>query len=419
MNHPRSRRLYSVIRMKIHFLITSCLKTSARLIAASFVVLSLASCGRESASAPSDRNNDISVGATTVAVAKVTRGDLAKTVDITAEFMPWQNVEIHAKVSGYIKQINVDVGDHAKTGDVLAVLDIPEIDEQLNEAKAAILTAQQEVKSIEAEYDETTLIANRITAAANQTKGLIAQQDIDNANDTNRSNEAKLAAAKQKVAEAQANVARLEALVGYANVLAPFDGVVTRRYADTGALVQAGTVQEGTAPGSNSMPLVSFAELDVLRLEFPVPEADVPFVHTGDVVQVNVISFGKHFEGKIARFAQKVDMSTRTMLTEVDVPNPDFSYTPGMYATVTLTLDQRKDVLTVPIQSVTTGEKPSVLVVENGKIEKRYVTVGLESPEKAEIESGLEEGDLVVVGSRGSLQAGQPATPKLVANNIP
>jgi len=377
-----------------------------------------ASCDRK-ASSPGSASDKNSTDDPAVAVSKVARGDLSKSVDITAEFLPWQNVEIHAKVSGYVKQINVDVGDHAKTGDVLATLEIPEIDEELNQAKAAVLTAQQEVKGIEAEYDATTLVANRINAAAQQTKDLIAQQDIDNANDTNRSNEAKLAAAKQKVAEAQANVARLTALVAYANILAPFDGVVTRRYADTGALVQAGTVQSGTASNSDSMPLVSFAELKVLRLEFPVPEEDVAFVHLGDVVQVNVLSFGKQFESKIARFAQKVDMSTRTMLTEVDVQNPDYTYTPGMYATVRMTLAQAKDALTIPIQSLTTGDKPSVMIVKNNKIEKRDVTVGLETPDKAEIKDGLEEGDLVVVGSRGSLQVGQSATPKLVESENP
>ncbi len=354
--------------------------------------------------------------AATVAVTHPVREDLAHSVDLTAEFLPWQQVEVHAKVSGYVQQMNVDVGDHAKAGDILAVLEIPEIDQELNQAKASILTAQQDVKSLEAESDETTLIASRINEAAKETKGLIAQQDIDNANDSNRSNEAKLAAAKQKVAEAQANTARLQALVDYAKVLAPFDGVVTRRYADVGALVQAGTVQQGTSSNSDSLPIVSFAQLNVLRLEFPVPEADVAFVHLGAVVQIDVLSMGKHFEGKVARYAQKVDMSTRTMLTEVDVQNPDYIYTPGMYATVRLMLAEKKNALTVPIQSITLGDKPSVLVVKDNKIEQRDVSVGLETPDRAEILSGLDEGDLVVVGSHSSLQAGQSASPKLVDN---
>ena len=354
--------------------------------------------------------------APTVAVIHPIRENLSHSVNLTAEFFPWQQVEVHAKVSGYVRQMNVDVGDHAKAGDILAVLEIPEIDQELNQAKASILTALQDVKGIEAEFDETTLVASRINAAAKETKGLIAQQDIDNADDSNRSNEAKLAAAKQKVVEAQANAARLQALVDYAKVLAPFDGVVTRRYADVGALVQAGTVQQGTSSNSDSMPIVSFAQLNVLRLEFPVPEADVAYVHLGDAVQIDILSMGKHFEGKVARYAQKVDMSTRTMLTEVDVQNPEYIYTPGMYATVRLVLAQQKNALTVPIQSITLGDKPSVLVVKDNKVEQRSVSVGLETPDRAEIVSGLDEGDLVVVGSRSSLQVGQSASPKLVDN---
>jgi RND family efflux transporter MFP subunit len=286
----------------------------------------------------------------------------------------------------------------------------------LNQARASVVTAQQEVKGIEAEFDDTTLIANRINAAALQTKGLIAQQDIDNANDLNRSNEAKLAAAQQKVLEAQANQARFQALVNYAQVLAPFEGVVTRRYADTGALVQAGTVQAGTGSNSDSMPIVSFAQLDVLRLEFPVPEPDVSYVHVGDAVEVDVLSMGKHFQGKVARLAQKVDMSTRTMLTEMDVQNPNFIYAPGMYATVRLSLSKQTDVLTVPIQSISSGDTPSVFTVKDNKIQRRTVTVGLESPDQAAVLSGLNEGDLVVVGNHSSLQEGQDVTPQLVIN---
>ncbi len=378
------------------------------------LVLATASCGNKSDS--SDAGAKQQADDRAVAATKVVRGDISKSVMLTAEFFPWQQVEIHAKVSGYVQKMNVDVGDHAKGGDILAILEIPELDQELNQAKASVLTAGQEQKSIEAELDETTLIASRINSAATQTKGLIAQQDIDNANDSNRSNQAKLDAAKQKVLEAQANQARLQALVDYAKVTAPFDGVVTRRYADTGSLVQAGTVQSGTGSNSDSMPIVSFAQLDVLRLEFPVPEADVTYVHVGDSVDVDVLSMGKHFQGKIARFAQKVDMSTRTMLTEVDVPNADFTYEPGMYATVKVSLAQQKNVLTVPVQSISAGDTPTVLMIKDNKIHRQTVTVGLETPDQAEILDGLSEGDLIVVGNRSALQDGQDVTPQLVTN---
>ncbi|MCE0497320.1 MAG: efflux RND transporter periplasmic adaptor subunit [Methylacidiphilales bacterium] len=384
------------------------------------VLAGAASCSRQAPVVSDDSDKaDGTNDASTVAVAKVTLGEVSKTVGLTAEFLPWQDVEIHAKVAGYVKVINVDVGDHAKTGDVLAVLEIPELDDELKQAEAAILTAEQEVKSMQAAYDESTLLANRMNAAAKETQGLIAQQDLDTANDKNRADEANLEAAKQKVNEARANADHLQDLVAYSKIIAPFNGVVTRRYADTGALVQAGTVQAGVSGNSNSMPLVSFAQLNPLRLEFPVPESDVPYVHLGDSVEVEVPALNKKFEGKVSRFAQKVDTATRTMLTEVDVDNPDYLYTPGMYATVQLTLARKSDTLTIPIQSLNVGDQPSVLIVKDNRIEKREVTVGVETPDRAEILDGLEEGDLVVVGNRGALQVGQPANPKLVDNSTP
>jgi len=340
--------------------------------------------------------DDATAPAQTVAVVRAERQDLSRGVTLTAEFKPYQEVEIHAKVAGYVKQINVDVGDHARNGDVIATLEIPEIEDQLKEADAATLTAQEDVKSMEAAYDESNLIAGRLSAAAQETKGLIAQQDIDTANDKNR-----------------ANADHLRDLVAYSKITAPFDGVVTRRYADVGALVQAGTVQAGTSGNSNSMPLVSFAQLNRLRLEFPVPESAVGYVHVGIPVEVTVISTGKTFAGTVSRYAQKVDTDTRTMLTEVDVDNPDFAYTPGMYATVRLILSEKKNALAVPIQCVSTGDKSTVLVLDQDhKVKEQQVTLGLETPTMAEISGGLNEGDQVIVGNRSSIQIGQPAVAK-------
>jgi RND family efflux transporter MFP subunit len=215
--------------------------------------------------------------------------------------------------------------------------------------------------------------------------------------------------------EAQANAARLQALVNYAMVLAPFDGVVTRRYADVGALVQAGTVQQGTAANSGSLPLVSFAELKELRLEFPVPEADVSYVHVGAPVEVDVVSRGENFTGKVARLAEKVDVATRTMLTEVDVDNSDDRFMPGMYATVRLALDEKKNALAIPIQCVSSGDNPTVLVLnQNHQVEERPVRVGLETSSKAEILSGLDDDDLVVMGSRNSIPIGEVAMARTI-----
>jgi RND family efflux transporter MFP subunit len=386
---------------------------AAQVVILAVLVFSTASCSRETPPATSAGSN--SAGNPTVAVVKAAHEDLSRSVSLTAEFLPWQDVEIHAKVAGYVKQMNVDVGDHAKTGDVLAVLEIPEIQDELNQADAAVQTAREEVKSAQAAYDETNLLAGRMAEAAKESQGLIAQQDIDTADAKNRANDANLAAAKQKVVEAQANADHLRDMVAYSKITAPFDGVVTRRYADVGALVQAGTVQAGTSSNSNSMPLVSFEQLNRLRLEFPVPESAVAFVHVGDPVEVTVSSLNKTFQGQVSRFAQKVDTATRTMMTEVDVDNTDFSYTPGMYATVRLILAEKKEALAVPIQSVSTGDKPTVMVVnKDNKVEQRNVTVGLETPNEAEILSGVKEDDLVLIGSRSSVQVGQSVVAKVV-----
>jgi RND family efflux transporter MFP subunit len=169
------------------------------------------------------------------------------------------------------------------------------------------------------------------------------------------------------------------------------------------------------ASGS-SMPLLSFEQVDRLRLEFPVPESDVSAVKVGEPVVVTVLSLDRTFQGTVSRFAQKIDTSTRTMLTEVDVENPEGRYTPGMYATASLTLAAQNDTLAIPIQSLSSGDQPSVLIVENNKIVKRNVKVGINTPDSVQILDGLQEGDLVVVGNSAALQAGEDVSPKLVSN---
>jgi len=374
------------------------------------LALAITGCGSEPDIKNAAQVTPASGDAPTVAVTRPKHEDLSRSVSLTAEFRPYQEVEVHAKVAGYVQQINVDVGDHVKAGDVMAILEIPELEEELHKADAAVLTAGQEVKSAEAAFEDSDQILTRLQAAAKEAPGLIAQQDLDTAVAHNRANAANLDAAKQRVVEAQANADRMRTLLSYSKITAPFDGVVTKRYADTGALIQA-----GTASSTQSMPLVCLAELKRLRLDFPVPESAVADVHVGDPVEVTVVSLGQTFQAKVSRFAQKVDSSTRTMLTELEVNNADFRFTPGMYATVNLTLSEKKDALAVPIQTVSAGEHPTVLVLgKDHKVEERPVIVGLETASMAEILSGLSADDLVVVGSRGSIQLGETAMAKEV-----
>lgn len=387
--------------MKMNLLSGGCL-------AVGLAALGLAGCNSAPDIKTADKSLPASDNTPTVAVTHPTYEDLSRSLNLTAEFRPYQEVDLHAKVAGYVKQINVDVGDHVKAGDVLAVLEIPELEDDIRKADAAVLTAQQEVKSAEAAFNDTNGIYQRLEAAGKEAPGLIAQQDLDTASAKNQANAANLQAAKQRVTEAQAEVERMRTMMAYSKITAPFDGVVTKRYADTGALIQAGTTSN-----TQSMPLVCLAELKRLRLDFPVPESAVAGVHVGDPVEVNVISLGQTFPAKVSRFAQKVDSSTRTMLTELDVNNADFRFTPGMYATVQLTLSEKKDALAVPIQTVSTGENPTVLVLDkDNKVQERPVKVGLETSSKAEILSGLSVEDLVVMGSRSAVQPGEVAVAK-------
>ncbi len=374
------------------------------------VVSGLASCGSAPESKSGDNANTSPKDEPTVAVTHPKHEDLSRSVSLTAEFRPYQEVDLHAKVSGYVREIYVDVGDHVKAGDILAILEIPELQEDLKKAQAAVLTAKQEVQSAQAAFEETDQINTRLMAASKEAVGLIAQQDLDTSAAKNRASAANLQAAKQKVEEAEAEADRMRTMADYAKIIAPFDGVVTKRYADTGSLIQA-----GTSSNTQSMPLVRLAELKRLRLDFPVPESSVGEVHLGDAVEINVASLGRTFTAKVSRFAQSVDDSTRTMLTEIDVDNPNFTFLPGMYATAQLTLADKKDALSIPIQCVSTGESPTVLVLnQDHKVEERQVSVGLETPSKAQILSGLNEQDLVVIGSRSSVPVGQVALAKEV-----
>jgi RND family efflux transporter MFP subunit len=179
-------------------------------------------------------------------------------------------------------------------------------------------------------------------------------------------------------------------------------------------------IQAGTASNTQAMPLVRISEISRLRLILPVPESVVPKIHVGALVEVKVQSLEKTFQGTITRFANKIDVSTRTMETEVDVPNPNFILTPGMYASALITLDQKNDVIAVPSQVITSTEGKTTLFVVNQEkaIEERPVTLGMETETKVEVLSGLTEGDMVVIGNRSQYKPGQKVETKLIETEI-
>jgi len=335
--------------------------------------------------------------APTVAVETVDREDLWIEDTIPAEFRPYVEAELNAKVSGYVDKMNVDFGDKVKAGQLLATLEVPELHAELDAAKAARERA-------EADYKNAHLIYTRLEGVNKEHPNLVAQQDIDTA-------EAKDSAAAATLASAKADVEKYQTLVDYTQITAPFDGVVTARYADPGALIQAGTSSD-----TQARPLVRVSDNYRLRLDFLVSVDYVQYIKLGDTVEVRVDSVGgKAFTGVITRFTGKVNPATRTMMTEIEVANPNLELVPGMYARVVLKLNRRSKVLTVPTEALSMGKQSTVCVVgKDNKIEERVVTLGLETPTRYEITSGLKEGDRVMIGSRSGVTAGQKVEPKTI-----
>jgi len=356
------------------------------------------------------------------AVVKVRRAPISNTLSIAGEFLPYQEVELHAKVAGYIRNINVDIGDRVHTGQVLAVLEIPELSAELEGASAGvrhsqeeITRAQNEVSRAEADHDALHAAASRLKQASAARPGLIAEQELDDAVAKDRSAEAQvqatksaLLAARQQLEVSQADQQRYRALSEYSRITAPFDGVVTWRYADTGSLIQAGT------SNISSMPVVKLSQVNVLRLRIPVPESLAASVHDGEPADIRIKATDEHISGKIIRSTDSLDRSTRTMQVEVDVPNRDYKLTPGMYADVSLRIQNDPNALTLPLQAVNRGtDKTTVLFVDPGNhVEEREIHTGIEGSNRIQILSGLNEGDRVIVGNLGNYRSGELVDPQ-------
>src|SRR5579875_2478198 len=375
----------------------------------------------------SESTNDAPREAPTVSTATAQTGQIASQLTVAGIFQPFQEIDVHGKVSGYIRHIYVDIGDKVRQGQTLAVLEVPELQAQVVGAQAGIAQSQQNIARLQSEVarEESSYAAVhaayvRLKQASDQQPGLVAAQELEDALARDKAASAQVDAAKSAVAagQGQLGVSRAEnlrvgSLVKYATITAPYTGVVTMRYADTGALIPA-----GTAEGLNQA-VVRLAQSDVLRLRMPVPERDVPLVHIGSVVTVHVQATGQQFPGTVVRFTRDVSNSTRTMLTEVDVKNPSLTLTPGMYADVTFNLQDKQNALIIPAASVIQGDQPSVLIVDSSnRVQRRAVVLGIAGSNEQEVTRGLQPGDRVIIGGISTLQPGEQVTPQLAPNNL-
>jgi len=377
--------------------------------------------GSSEADTPSNAGGDAS--AVPAAVVRAERRTISNTLAISGEFKPFQDIDVHAKVAGYIKRIYVDVGDHVKDGQTLAELEVPELAAQLSGTDAAVRKSREEIRRAQSDIERAQSVHSaahsaytRLKQAADSRAGLVAQQELDDSQAKDleaeaqvASTQAELSAAQQQLQMAEANERQYTALSSDSHIVAPFAGVVTARFADTGALVAA-----GTSSSTQATPVVRLAQVSKLRLVLPIPESLAGQIHLGDPVKVHVQALNRDIQGQVSRFSDSLDLQTRTMETEIDFENRDGRVIPGMYAETRLSLREKPNSLTVPLEAVTrSGEDATVLAVNAQNIlEERHVILGLEDNTRVEVLSGLSDQDRVVIGNRSEFRNGQKIQPK-------
>src|SRR6266487_192922 len=304
---------------------------------------------------------------------------------------------IYARTNGYLKKWYRDIGSRVRQGELLADIDTPEVNQQLSQARADLNTAKAN-----AHLSEIT--ATRFTELI-KTDG-VSKQEVDNANGD-------LEAKRAIVQSSEANVRRLEDLESFRHIYAPFSGVITRRNVDVGTLINAGN-------GGSSQQLFFLAQTDHIRVYLSVPETAAPSVHAGLGAFLQLTQYpGQKFEGKVVRTAEAIDTGTRTLLTEVDVPNHNGALLPGGYAQVHLQVKVTGSRLQVPVNALLFRSEGlrAVVVDANHKIHLRQITVGRDYGTNLEVLQGLDPKDWIVLNPEDSLEEGQEVRVKEIAVN--
>jgi len=399
-------------------------RLSLVVVAAVSACLSITACSRQNVDAATAETSGGPAEITVGTVAVTTR-EMSQHLTLSSELVPFQEIDVYAKEAGYVKELYVDYGTHVKKGALMAVLEIPELEAQLTQDEAAIAARadeavrdEHEVSRAKAQYNVAHLWYDRLTGVSKVKPGLVAQQEVDEAQGKDLAAESQMAAvqgaleaARSELAMARAKLVHDQALYAYSRITAPFDGVVTQRFANLGALMQAGTTS------TQATPLVRLSQETVYRLVIPVPESYVKYIRVGAPVDVRVPALGRSFKGTVIRFSVDVNGSTRTMHTEVDVPNTSNQLVPGLYAEAVLTLDQKGSAIAAPLQAVNhEGDKTSVFVVgANNRIEDRPIAVGIQMPNYVEVLRGLRAGEQIVASDRNGLKPGQIVKPQPVS----
>src|SRR6202171_237864 len=358
---------------------------------------------RHLAASPSPVNSTKADSPPRVEIVRPRRATVAQRLQTNASLEAFEEADLFAKVSGYLSDVRVDIGDHVKAGQVLAVIDVPEMRQELAEAEAQLESKRSSLESARRQLDHNKADLALQNALAKdreqlgQGRGFISDRTLDqvHANAEIAKADLGVAEANRDLAASQVDVAaatveKIKTLLTYTQIVAPFDGVGARRQVNRGDLVQAATATRAT-PSAGS--LFTVQRIDTIRVFCDVPENDVPHLHVGDPATVKPAGFdGQAFVGKVTRFSLRLDPETRNMRTEIDLPNPKEQLYPGTYAEVSLEMNRHPDALTLSSAAVgSDGEGNFVYTITDDRITRLAVKKGLTDSGRIEVTEGLSE----------------------------
>ncbi len=354
-----------------------------------------------------------------VRVARAERGTDTGGLALPGTVQPLQETQVYARASGYVRKWNVDIGAEVKRGQVMVELDVPDIDEQLRQAEAAANQSRAGIAQAKSQLELARTTNRRYTTLA--PSGVVSQQEVEQYQSSFEVQQANVTAAEAAYLSAEANVHRYADLKSFGTITAPFDGVVTMRAAEVGQLVNAGTGGTGSAGGGVGQALYKVAEVDVVRIFVNVPQLYAAGIKVGMEARATMReTAGRVFTGKVARTANELDMATRSLLTEVDIPNPDRALVSGMYAQVSFDVKRQDRPLFVPATAVLfDAQGTRSVVVRDGVVTWKKVQIEGDFGNRLAIATGLVEGDMVAVtpserlaeGMRVSIEEAKPAAP--------
>jgi len=367
--------------------------------------LTLAAFGCGSATPPAQAPA-VPAGPLTIDAARVVEQPVNVVLSMPGQLDPYEAVEVYPRVTGFVKSIGVDRGSRVRAGDVLATIEAPELAAQRAEAQSKVQAAGAQLAATRAKADADAGTYDRLRAAS-ATPGVVAGNDLAVAQKAVEADRSQVAAAEQNVEAARQVLQSVAAMEGYLTVVAPFDGVVTERRVHPGALV-------GPGGGPGAQPMLRVMQNDRLRLVVPLPEAYVADVRRGTLLTFTVQAYpGQTFTGSIARIAQSVDVSTRTMAVELDVANRDGRLAAGAFCQVQWPVHRASPSLFVPSASVaSTTDRTFVIRIRNGKTEWVDVRTGLTSGALIEVFGDLRAGDNVAARGTDEIRPGTDARVK-------